>query len=274
MKNGFVFIDDDNREDFYSVFPEDIELGRNRVAIACVDELGRILGAVSYVFINYQYDIDWIFVPKDMRGRGIGKSLLEMVLLVLDETDDYFPISARFEFSPQNAQVYSLFISCEKFYTTYSHDRYYISAGDLAKASVIHKRTDGKLSIRGFFELPMLEQRRILDFLSANEEYTVEDYEKWKEACVPELCLGIYSDGELADLIFVQKGNINGLELAFLYSKFPAGLFELLSNAVEEKERLFPDADLTFETVNEEAARIANRVFPRSKPVPVYEAVS
>ena len=62
------------------------------------------------------------------------------------------------------------------------------------------------------------------------------------------------------------------LELSYLYGKYPKGLMELLSDTVEKIEQLFPEAQLTFEAMNEASVSLADHLFPKAKTALIYEA--
>lgn len=112
----------------------------------------------------------------------------------------------------------------------------------------------------------------ILSMLEREHTYEVADYQQWKRHCVPELCKCIYVKNNLVDLIFIQELPDHNLELAYLYGKYPQGLFELLYEIVTEIEALFPEADLTFEAMNDESVKLAEHLFPRARKAHIYEA--
>lgn len=74
------------------------------------------------------------------------------------------------------------------------------------------------------------------------------------------------------DLLLVQKRPDGNLELSYLYSKYPKGLVELLTEAAWDTESYYPNAKLVFDAVNEESASMAKKLFPQAERVPIYEA--
>ncbi len=134
--------------------------------------------------------------------------------------------------------------------------------------------TDSKdpLPQEGFFTLPETEQKKILLQLERECNYVVLDYEEWKKSAVPELCRVIVQNGSLMDLLLVQKRPDGNLELSYLYSKYPKGLVELLTEAAWDTESYYPKAKLVFDAMNEESASMARKLFPQAERVAIYEA--
>ncbi len=272
MKTSFVQIVKENRRAFTSVFPDIIELSPYRVAVAAVDENGIILGAVSYVLLGFEYALDWLFVEPKVRRQGIGTRLVEKVFNIIMSTEDLYPLSAQFEFSDENNELHTFFVSIKDMYTSYSHDRYYITREDIRGSQGLHKSSKSDVNIQRFFDKSEAEQKKVLDMLMREESYEVADYELWKRNCVQELCKCVYVRNNLVDLIFMQKTSDGNLELAYLYGKYPKGLFELLIETVKELAILFPNVSLTFEAMNDESIRLAQHLFPRARRAKIYEA--
>lgn len=272
MDINFLLINKENRGNFTSVFPDTIELTGNRIAIVAYNEEGYVLGSVSCVMVGFQYDIDWIYIHPKIRRKGVGISLLDRVVRAIMDTGEIFPITARFEFSEDDKEMHTFFLSCNYMITNYSHERYYVTAEDIKGSSALHRAGNTETTSELFFDKPLEEQKKILAKLSYEETYDVDDYDRWKETCVPELCRCVYVKNNLVDLIFMQKLPDGNLELAYLYGKYPRGLFELLSATVSEMERLYPEANLTFEAMNEDSEMLAKHLFPKAKTVHIYES--
>lgn len=272
MDINFVLINDSNRESFRSVFSDDIEMTGNRIALAAYNDEGYVLGSVSCVLVAYQYNIDWIYVHPKVRRQGIGIRLLDRIVRTIMETGEIFPITARFEFSEDDREMHTFFLSSNYMITNYSHERYYVTTDDIRGSSALHRAGNTETTSQLFFEKPEEEQKKILAMLSYEQTYDVEDYDRWKEYCVPELCRCVYVKNNLVDLILTQKHADGNLELAYLYGKYPRGLFELLSSTVSEMERLYPQATLTFEAMSDESEQLAKHLFPKAKTVHIYEA--
>ena len=272
MEINYHLIDNDNRESFEGVIPEALSFVDTRIAVGAVDEEGNVLGAISYILTDYEYFIDWIFVEPEFRRHRIGSGLLGEVFDIIMSTGDRFPVTARFEFSEDDYAMHTFFLSCQQMTTSFSHDRYYVTADDVRLSEKLHKSAHSDVSTSLFFEMPEVEQKKILTKLAREQTYVVEDYDIWKKACVPELCRCVYVRNNLVDLIFMQKLPYGNLELSYLYGKYPRGLFELLAETVKEMEKIFPHATLTFEAMSDESETLASNLFPRAKKVHIYEA--
>ncbi len=272
MEINFILINESNRANFKSVFPDVIELVGNRIAVAAYNEEGYVLGAVSCCMVGFQYNIDWIFVHPKIRRQGVGLKLLDRIVRAIMDTGEIFPITARFEFTEDDSVMHTFFLSCNYMITNYSHERYYVTTDDIKSSSALHRAGNTETTSELFFDKPIEEQKKILAKLSYEETYDVEDYDSWKETCVPELCRCVYVKNNLVDLIFMQRLPDGNLELAYLYGKYPRGLFELLSATVNEMERLYPNAALTFEAMNNDSEQLAKHLFPKAKTVHVYES--
>ncbi|WP_024867109.1 GNAT family N-acetyltransferase [Butyrivibrio sp. FCS014] len=268
----FTLIDDSNRQYFRGVLPDSIEPVPGRMSIGAYDKEGYVLGAASYVLKGFEYEIDWLYVHPSARRQGIGMKLVEQVTRAVMFSEEIFPITARFEFSEEDDQMYTFFLSCKHMITTYSHERYYVTSSDIRQSSALHRQTGTELDVQMFFDRPVEEQKKILQMLSKDETYNVEDYDRWKETCVPDLCRCIFVKNNLVDLIFMQKTPDGNLELSYLYGKYPKGLFYLLSETVSNMERHFPEASLTFDAMNENSELLAKHLFPKAKNVHIYEA--
>ncbi|MBE5822888.1 MAG: GNAT family N-acetyltransferase [Butyrivibrio sp.] len=272
MELSCVLIEDDNRGYFESVFSKVIELSDKRVAVAAVDENDFILGAVSYQSVGFEYVIDWLYVEPKVRRQGVGTFLVEQVLRAVVQSGEILPVTASFEFKEDDQLLHTFFLSCKHMTTSYSHERFYVSSGDIKSSDSLHKSLKTEHSIVHFFDRPESEQKKILNMLSRTQAYTVLDYDKWKEECVPELCQCVYVNNNLVDLIFMRKLSDGNLDLMYLYGKYPRGLIELLNTTVARMETLFPKASLIFDAMNEESDQLARHLFPRAKRAKVFEA--
>ncbi|MBR1670998.1 MAG: GNAT family N-acetyltransferase [Butyrivibrio sp.] len=272
MNIDYVVVVEENREYFADVIPDVIALKDNRVAVAAVDDDGRVLGAISYVAINYAYEIDWIYVLPDVRRQGIGLSLVDEVLRAVMLSGERLPVTARYEFTEEDQQMHAFFLSCTNMMTSYSHERYYIKASDIKSSEVLHSMRTEDLIIQPFFDETEQDQKEILGMLSNQNSFSVSDYDEWKKECVQELCQCAYLKNNLMDFIFFRKLADGNLELSFLYSKNPKGLLELLVTTVSKLETLFPGTSLTFEAMGDESEKLARHLFPGAQTVHIYEA--
>ncbi|WP_034452956.1 GNAT family N-acetyltransferase [Butyrivibrio sp. AE2032] len=272
MKISYVYLDEKNRIYFERVFPKEIELAPFRVAVGVIDEERRVLGAVSYILLNYEYSLDWIYVEPQVRRQGIGTQLVQETFRCMMHTGDLFPLSAQFEYSDEDNVLHTFFLSMKHMITTYSHERYYVTKDDIKKAEGLRYNSKNEVEAELFFDKPEAEQKKVLNMLMREQTYEVADYERWKESCVPELCKCIYVKNNLVDLIFMQKNPDGNLELSYLYGKYPKGLFELLAETVRDLENHFPGVKITFDAMTDDSKKLAEHLFPTAKKAHVYEA--
>ena len=271
MEINYLQITEENLAFFSSVLPDGLVIADNRVSIGAFDEDEGCLGAVSFSLVGFEYVIDWLYVDEEFRLQGIGKALVNMVIDIVMKTGDRYPITARFEYDDENS-LYAFFLSLPDILTDFSHKRYYITSNDIKNITSLRRSAGKEISTERFFDKPIDEQKRILAKLEYEETFTVADYDKWKENCEQNLCLGVFAKNNLLDLIIMTKLPGGNLELSYLYGKYPKGLMELLSDAVAKIELFFPGAQLTFDAMNEASTRMADHLFPKTKTALVYEA--
>lgn len=272
MKLSCVLIEEENRADFDSVFPDMIELVPERVAVAAVDEEDRVLASISYRVINFEYVIDWIFVEPDFRRQGIGSYLINQVLSAVMQSGSIMPVTARFEFKEDGEALHTFFLSCQAMNTSYSHERYYVTPDEIKSSDALHRPVKAQHKVVPFFDQSVNEQKAILNMLSRQQAYTVLNYEKWKQECIPELCQCVFVNNNLVDLIFMRKLHDGNLDLSYLYGKYPRGLIELLGSIVRKMEALFPEASLVFDAMSDESMQLAKHLFPKSRTTHIFEA--
>ena len=268
----FVLLEEDNIADFDGVIPAELVTKEGRFTIGAGDEEGNAVGAVSCVLTDFEYEIDWLYVDETERRRGIGRALLDRVVQIIRDSGEICPVSCYFEYDEKKPDLYHFFRKLEDFDLDYSHKRYRISQSELNNSPIL-KALDGTAgSADFFFDWSESRQLSILDFLSEECGYEVPDYDAWKETCIPELCRCIRDDRGLRDLIFVREAGDDTLCLSYLYGKSTQGLMDLIKITADEAKRLFPNAEITFDTVNAAAERMAKRLFAKAEAVDIYEA--
>jgi len=267
----YVWIDEESREAFQSVLPKEITKGTDHVCIGACDDDDCICGALCYRYAHYQYDVLWIFVAEERRRQGVGTYLMDLLFRVAMMSGEVYPVSARFE-ATESPTLHAFFLSYQRMDLSCSHYRYYIEPREIRGARVPRGNAEGGLLQEEFLKLPEVSRRKILQFLQDEENYVPEEYEIWEETLVPELSRCVMKEDSLLALLFVQNRPDGNLELSYLYSKYPPGLAELLGTAASDMEEYYPQAKLVFDAVSDESARLATRIFPNAKTVPVYEA--
>lgn len=265
-----ILITKDNYADFISVLPEKLP-GPYRTTIGAYDEDGYICGAISMQRNAEEYNLDWIYVVPSKRRQRIGSQLLERLNDMVKHIDGYV-IRAEFEAGDSDS-LYQFFLSdaLEELYIDldYLHDRYYIQPAELL-ALTENKLPKVRAKSLPFFELSQREQRVVLDQIS--DQYEIDDYTAWQAACEKELCHVIYTGEELAALIFITRRTDGNLELSYLYGPDPGKLAALLGYVCSEVLRLYPEAGMIFDAVNENSTALAGKLFPEAYTIPIYEA--
>ena len=272
MNINYVQITKENMAGFSSVLPSNFDTAISRISIGAYDDAGYVLGAVSLELVMVEYVIDWIYVHPNVRRQGIGVCLIQEILKAVIGIGEIFPVVARYEVTEDDTRMHSFFLSCKDLITTYSHERYYVTAKDVRGSDTLHRPVSSDLTTRHFFHLPEEQQKQIIAMLFTEQNYDVGDYDRWKKLCIPELCRCVFVKNSLVDLIFIQRLTDDNLELSFLYGKYPRGLFELLSLTVKDMEMFLSDCDLSFDAMSKESDNLAKHLFPRAKSVHIYEA--
>ncbi len=267
----YLYIDESNQLDFDTLLPRGFATEENRVCIGIADEEDNLLGTVSYVLIQFEYLIDWIYVEPSYRGQGAGSRLLNKVIETVMATGDLFPIIARFPYTQIQYPVFCLFQSNEKMMLSYSHERFLISAEEIQKAENLHVHLHFPSVC--FFDLPEEKQKEILKEMETRHGYVIDSYDRWKRSMVSAFCRCVFSEDELVDLVLIRRLLNGDLEVSFAYGKNGVGLMALFAEVTAEAEKKYPGAALTFDTINEKAAQLAQKLFPEATSIPIYEAV-
>ena len=271
-KAHHILLKGETRKAFESVFPSVFKDGDNRISIGSYREDGTILGALSFVLADNQYTIDWLYVIPETRRQGIATGLIKEFQSFMSHTGERYPVSARFSVTEEDISLHRFFLSLSGVDVAYSHDRFYVTPENIRKSAPLHRNTADAAQTEKFFENKTDWQKKTLRSLERTYGYTVTDYDAWKEDCVPELCLCLSVQNNLLCGIFVQRSAEHMLELSWLYGKYPPGLFQLLEQATQKAELLYPEDALTFEAINEKSENLAKRLFPNARSVSIYEA--
>ena len=153
-------------------------------------------------------------------------------------------------------------------------DRYYLTTEDIKNSADLKslRNTNNNISWRLFFDANTKTQMKTLSFLSEQHGYEVADYEAWKKDCVPNLCRCVYKGNDISDLIIVQKAEAGNLVLSYLYGSNPREIMALLASVAGDAAADYPNATVIFDTVSEQSALIAKKLFPEAKTVMLCEA--
>lgn len=269
---NFIVLNHDNFEFFENVILDSFLTGGNRIALGAYEEDGTVLGAVSYALTGYEYYIDWLYVDPDYRRQKVATALLDEIFKSIESTMEIYPVSARFEKDDEYSGLYEFFESYPGFDVEYSHPKYHISAKDINSSTTLKLKVNKKLQTVNFFDEPVSKQKYIMSLVEKSGVYQVEDFDAWSSSCEKSLCRATLSGNNLLDIIIIQHKKDGNLHLAFLYSKYPEGLLELLTGVAKDIATDYTDAELDFEAVTDESVLLAKRLFPEAVETPVYEA--
>ncbi len=266
----FVYVNEESMDDFKRIIPWELLVDVNNICIAAADDTDHILGVICYGYDDYQVDILWLYVEPQCRRQKVATALLDKMRELMAVSGGIYPVTARFEGSDE--ELYSFFLSYEGMDVNYSHDRYVLKPKDIYKGR--YPLLSGKESLKEvrFFDLPQRVQQSILRMLYEEEGFVTGDYEEWKRPLVPDLCRCILRDDKPLSLIFFHRLSPKDLELSYLYCTNPIALGDIIAGAAADIEEFYPDCNLIFDAVNEQAATIAKKIFPNMESVPVYEA--
>ncbi len=272
MVTEFVLVKDEQSKFFSSVLPPDYAAGGDRISIGCYGGDGAVLGAVSFVFIHYQIELDWLFVEPAVRRNGIAKELMDHVIAFASETMEFYPISATYCLGEGVDPVHEFFVSYNKMDVVYSHDRFFLSPCDIAITPYLYKKLMKRLEHKNFFDHPPAVQKYILSSIAKQENYYVGDFETWKKQCVKDLCLCNLAGNTVMDIVLVQRKHDGDFDLSFIYSKYSEGLLCTLISLIRTTELRYPGAKITFDAEKEEEYKLAKKLFPDSQTRQVFEA--
>ncbi len=272
MDKYFVLLNKENIEEFKSVIPSDFPSENNRITIGCVSGEGAVLGAISMELLNYQYDIDWLYVEKSARLDKVATALLHEVFRAVNESLERYPVTARIIYDEEDSSVYDFFLSIEEMEVSFSHNMYIADPDDIATSDVLNDTIKKKIDLYDFFEVPINDQKKFLNMLKSTGQFQIPDYDLWKANCLPELCKCVLLKNKIAGAIFIQKRGEEDLCLSFLYSKNPTALLQMLTTTARDIQNNYPGACLYFETMDRDADSLAKKIFPEAEIVSVYEA--
>lgn len=272
METKHILLTKELRKEFSSVCPLVFKDQDTRISIGAYQPDGGILGAMSFVLVDNQYDVEWLYVIPEARRKRVASGLIMELQKFMSYTGERYPVNARFPVTEEDVSLHRFFLSLPGVEVSYSHERFFVTSEDVKRSKPIHRGTPGNAKLEKFFDAREDYQKRMLNSLMRTYGYAIVDYEDFKEDCVPELCLYLNLQNNPVCGIFVQRSAEHEMELSWLYGKYPPGLFQILEKAAQEAERLFPKDGLTFEAINEKSEQLAERLFPGARSIQIYEA--
>lgn len=267
-----ILITEKNYDDFKAVLPPGLFFSDERITLGCYEDDGTVLGALSFILSSYEYKIDWLYVIPEKQGNGIATGLLDTFSDFVRKTGEIYPVTAQFEVAEQDMSLYGFFLSVEGMDVSYSHKRYYVDNRALKDSKELKKDVMVKFDEKLFFKMDKSEQERVLQEIDDEGVYVVEDYDHWVKCCVPELCRVMYLEDEIKGAVFVLWRTDGNLEFSFIHSTNPVCTKALVNVTASDITKYFPRCSLVFDAVVPQSEKMAEKLFPDTEPIDIYEA--
>ncbi len=272
LMTNYIVVSKENMGDFVRVLPPWYYPSENRITLAAYKDDGTILGAVSLALAGDEYNLDWLYVLPGERGKKVATGLMDEIFKFIGATVEVYPLKASFEVDEKEESLFGFFLSEERMDTGYSHERFYVTPEELRSSQKLNREVEVEFDELYFFRQTKKEQKKLFDEISDGNRYVIEDRTMWEESCIPELCRVLLVDGKVTAAIFIVKRTDGNLELSWLYSKNPICMKKLISVTARDIEKKYPKSKLIFDTVGEGTESMAQKLFPKSKTVHIYEA--
>ena len=270
---NYVLVQKNNYEDFTDVLPFTEMSNRNRYTIGAYDDDGMVAGAISFALFDDQYEVDWLYVIPPMREMGVATGLFNEIHRYISGTGEIYPIRAEFEVTEEDMSLLGFFLSRNEMDTGFSHYRFYVSPMDMAESEGLKLPAGTELTCKKYFSLPTMYQNRYLSIITADHNFLIEDRNKWKGECIPELCKVACDGDKLMGAMFIMGRADGNLELSYFYSTTPIATKILAINVASQISANYPEAKLIFDCVGDKALPLAQRLFPYAEKVCIYESV-
>ena len=189
-------------------------------------------------------------------------------ILITDENYQDFASVLPAQLSGRNRTFLSDAMQEQLFEVSYLYERFYVLPENLEYLAGLKVKV--KAISEQFFQQPGYRQHQMLELISG--QYEVNNFELWEKSCAKELCRVVYRGNQVDALILFSHRTDGDLDLTFLYGKSPKSLIKLLLDTVAEKNLRYPGAKIIFDATTLSAERLARKLFPEAKTVPLYEA--
>ena len=270
---NYVRIDKENMADFAEVLYPGFVPGERRITIGAYGEDGTVQGAISMLLMPDQYSCDWIYVHPECRGQGIGTGLFDQALDFIQATGMVYPLTAGFEVSEEDRDLYGFFLSRDDVLVDYSHRRFYIRPEEIAAADMLQKEVHTNYKKKLFTELDAEKRRELLKEVKEQHCLVIGDNRQWAEDGVPEMDIVLYDGDTVVSFLFFRRREDRCLELSYLYSRSPMGVLQIIVEAAKIVSEKYQGYGIVYDTVRDEAEAVSRKVFPDNDGICIYEAV-
>ena len=266
----YVRIDEQNKDIFLSVLPED-PVDELSVCIGAMDEKA-VCGGVSVSFYGDMYSIDWLYVTPSMRRRGVARGLLREVQSLVAEIG-FYPILMQVIDTGDNG-IRDFLSSIESEFhlleVTYSHDRYVITREVLVDHHVYGSLLDKGMITDYKAEMFWNMGDKAIAYAMSLIDVSLLDDSEFQASCKNDLCIAMMKKDRPEAFCLVLNRGRDGVLLYNLYSsnvRALVSLFQVLSDVMEE----YDTKALYYETTKKKAALFAEKLFPAAKKETVYD---
>ncbi len=273
MQMYYILIEEDHMSDFASVLYPGYTAGENRLTIGACGDDDTVQGAISVLLMEDQYDCDWLYVHPKCRGQGVANGLFDQVLDFISTTGLVYPVSASFEVTEEDRDLYGFFLSRDDVVVDYSHRRFYLQPEQIGEAEMLKKEFHTEYRKESYSVLNKEKKREVLEEIRSVHRILIPDISRWNEKCIPGLDMVLYEEDSVVGFIFFRKREDQYLELSYLYSRNPKGTMLLLLDAAKTIREKCPGYGIVFDAVSEEAEAISRKIFPENSGVCIYEAM-
>ncbi len=267
---NYIKIDENNKEDFFEVLPENLIDGIG-VSLGATDTEGNICGAISLSFDGSQYNIDWLYVLPNERRKNIATGLINEMLKFVGSIG-IAPISALVDADEKNG-LYEFFISIDDDRCSvdmdYSHNRYIAETDDFLNSKIINKTFKSNYMADWIFEMDEDAINKIFDLTM--DHFTVIDKESFIDNCEKKLCYCVENKGRVLAFILVERLVNDDLKIAYLYSEDAKALMTIFKTIYPIVKRDYKGKKVYFDAINPMAESIGNKIFSRAKCDHIYE---
>ncbi len=267
-----ILITEKNIKDFSDFLPLDLMPGENRFIIGAYDDDGMVCGVISFSLLEYEYDVDWLYVTDQMRRKKIATGLVNEVFQFIKVTGEIYPINIKFEVSDDDMELLYFFNSIEELDLSYSHERFYVSSSEIAGSEILSNGVMFELETKSFFSLTLTEQKKLLEKTNSSHPFVIEDYDMWHANCLKELCKVYYTNERASGFILFQKRTDSKIECTYIYSQNSMVTKVMITEAAKTVIKLFPKKGVVFDTVDEMMEKMCRKIFPATTTKHIYVA--
>ena len=257
-------VSDERTPYFRELLPEHVIETHGCRFIGAADENGIPEGAVAYSVHENNVDILHVEVYPELRRRGIGTSLVRILLKYLSLAEMPFILQAVYSDSgaPEDAVTDAFFRSMPDFEVVSGGRIYTVTPDTIWNPDRLDHIQKYACPVKSFTELTKEEKGNLINDLEKRGSAGM--LPDAGEKVIQDLSLCHLEDGHCtACVIFKESGIPDTIELAFLMSGQHKGdhLAGVLNEVVKRLRTSYRDKNMVFSVVNRESELVAKRFF-------------